>query len=59
MYGVLGLATEEKENEKKMAADGELIVNVLFFASAREAAGTSSIHIQLGSEEKPHTSILR
>jgi hypothetical protein len=42
-----------------MAADGELIVNVLFFASAREAAGTSSINIQLGNEEKPHSSTLR
>lgn len=42
-----------------MAADGEVIVNVLFFASAREAAGTSSINIELGKEEKPHSSTLR
>jgi hypothetical protein len=36
-----------------------LKVNVLFFASARQATGVSSATMQLGNEEMHHTSTLR
>lgn len=38
---------------------GKLKVKVLFFASARQATGVSSITMQLDNEEIHHTSTLR
>jgi len=37
----------------------KVMVNVLLFASAREAAGVSSIAINVGTEEQADTSMLR
>jgi len=37
----------------------EVTINVLFFASAREAAGVASTIINMGTDEPSHTSILR
>jgi len=37
----------------------EVTICVMFFASAREAAGVASTIINLGADEPCHTSILR